>query len=68
MFGKIGSKVRSWRKYRETYDELMQLSNRELDDIGITRGGNSIHCPGITAGNEIAGSVLLPRIPRRAVG
>jgi uncharacterized protein YjiS (DUF1127 family) len=29
---------RTWRKYRETYDELMRLSNRDLTDIGIKRG------------------------------
>jgi uncharacterized protein YjiS (DUF1127 family) len=29
---------RTWRKYRETYDELMRLSNRDLTDIGIRRG------------------------------
>ena len=29
---------RTWRKYRETYDELMRLSNRDLSDIGIKRG------------------------------
>ena len=29
---------RTWRKYRETYDELMRLSNRDITDIGIKRG------------------------------
>ena len=29
---------RAWRKYRDTYDELMLLSNRDLTDIGIKRG------------------------------
>jgi uncharacterized protein YjiS (DUF1127 family) len=29
---------RTWRKYRETYDELMRLSTRDLTDIGIRRG------------------------------
>jgi uncharacterized protein YjiS (DUF1127 family) len=28
---------RSWRKYRETYNELMRLSPRELQDLGIAR-------------------------------
>lgn len=27
----------SWRKYRETYNELMRLSPRELHDLGIAR-------------------------------
>ena len=28
---------RNWRRYRETVNELSRLTNRELDDIGITR-------------------------------
>lgn len=28
----------SWRKYRETCVELNRLSERELRDIGMTRG------------------------------
>jgi uncharacterized protein YjiS (DUF1127 family) len=28
----------SWRKYRETCVELNRLSERELSDIGMTRG------------------------------
>ena len=28
---------RNWRRYRETVNELGRLSNRELDDLGITR-------------------------------
>lgn len=28
----------SWRKYRETCEELEKLSERELSDIGLTRG------------------------------
>ncbi|MBB5754655.1 uncharacterized protein YjiS (DUF1127 family) [Prosthecomicrobium pneumaticum] len=29
--------LRNWRKYRETYNELTRLSNRELADLGIAR-------------------------------
>lgn len=29
---------RNWRRYRETVNELGRLSNRELNDIGISRG------------------------------
>ena len=29
---------RNWRRYRETVNELSRLSNRELSDLGITRG------------------------------
>lgn len=28
---------RNWRRYRETVSELSRLSNRELNDLGITR-------------------------------
>jgi uncharacterized protein YjiS (DUF1127 family) len=29
---------RAWRKYRDTHDALMRLSNRDLADIGMKRG------------------------------
>jgi uncharacterized protein YjiS (DUF1127 family) len=32
------SSYKNWRKYRETYSELMRLTTRELDDLGINRG------------------------------
>jgi uncharacterized protein YjiS (DUF1127 family) len=38
MFDTLVNRYRTWRKYRSTYEELMKLSNRELDDLGITRG------------------------------
>jgi uncharacterized protein YjiS (DUF1127 family) len=28
----------AWRKYRDAVRELSQLSDRELDDIGVPRG------------------------------
>lgn len=28
----------NWRRYRETVNELSQLSTRELNDLGISRG------------------------------
>ncbi len=28
---------RTWRRYRDTVNELSRLSNRELTDLGITR-------------------------------
>lgn len=37
MFETLVGQFRNWRKYRSTYDELMSLSNRELDDLGISR-------------------------------
>ncbi|SKA37618.1 DUF1127 domain-containing protein [Consotaella salsifontis] len=27
----------SWRRYRETFNELNRLSQRDLDDLGIAR-------------------------------
>jgi uncharacterized protein YjiS (DUF1127 family) len=29
---------RNWRRYRDTVSELNRLSNRELNDLGISRG------------------------------
>jgi uncharacterized protein YjiS (DUF1127 family) len=37
MTNRLVSTYRSWRKYRETYNELMRLTQRELDDLGINR-------------------------------
>ena len=34
----ISEKLTAWRRYREAMRELAQLSDRELDDIGIRRG------------------------------
>ena len=33
----IIQKVRRWRKVQNTVNELSQLSDRELDDLGISR-------------------------------
>jgi uncharacterized protein YjiS (DUF1127 family) len=33
----ILSKLRAYLRYRETVRELSQLSDRELDDLGISR-------------------------------
>jgi len=30
--------IRSWNRVRQTRNELYGLSNRELDDLGISRG------------------------------
>jgi uncharacterized protein YjiS (DUF1127 family) len=34
----ITEKLNAWRRYREAIRELSQLSDRELEDIGIRRG------------------------------
>ena len=38
MTNKLVTTYRAWRKYRETYNELMSLSRRDLADVGIHRG------------------------------
>jgi uncharacterized protein YjiS (DUF1127 family) len=38
MANRLVTTYRHWRKYRETYNELMRLSTRELHDLGISRG------------------------------
>jgi uncharacterized protein YjiS (DUF1127 family) len=43
MTNRFVASYRSWRKYRETYNELMRLSPRELQDLGIAR----VDIPGI---------------------
>jgi uncharacterized protein YjiS (DUF1127 family) len=37
MSNRIVNSYKAWRKYRETYKELMQLSARDLADVGIRR-------------------------------
>jgi uncharacterized protein YjiS (DUF1127 family) len=37
-FKTITEKLATWRRYRDAVRELSQLSDRELDDIGIRRG------------------------------
>jgi uncharacterized protein YjiS (DUF1127 family) len=37
MTNRLVLTYRNWRKYRMTYNELMRLSTRELDDLGINR-------------------------------
>jgi uncharacterized protein YjiS (DUF1127 family) len=34
----ITEKLNAWRRYRDAVRELTQLSDRELNDIGIRRG------------------------------
>ena len=35
---RIAKACRTWRRYRDNYNELMRLSDRDLWDIGVTRG------------------------------
>jgi len=37
MNNKLVNTYKAWRKYRETYNELMRLSSRDLADLGIVR-------------------------------
>ena len=37
IFTSIAQKLESWRRYRASVRELQQLSDRELNDLGIIR-------------------------------
>ncbi|WP_150524573.1 DUF1127 domain-containing protein [Roseibium sediminis] len=37
MLDSVVRSYRNWKRYRATYDELSRLSNRELNDLGISR-------------------------------
>lgn len=37
MFDTVVKNYRQWRTYRETVGELSRLSNRDLNDLGISR-------------------------------
>ena len=43
MTNRLVASYRNWRRYRQTYNELMRLSPRELQDLGIAR----VEIPGI---------------------
>ena len=34
----ISKRLRSWNRYRATVRELSQLTDRDLNDLGISRG------------------------------
>ena len=34
---RLVNSYRNWRRYRETYNELTRLTDRELADLGINR-------------------------------
>ncbi|WP_434051951.1 MAG: DUF1127 domain-containing protein [Roseibium sp.] len=38
MIDAVVRKYNNWKRFRQTYDELSSLTNRELDDLGIARG------------------------------
>lgn len=37
MLDNVVKNYRQWRNYRDTVDELNRLSNRDLNDLGISR-------------------------------
>ncbi|CTQ55664.1 hypothetical protein LP7551_04210 [Roseibium album] len=37
MIDTVVRKYNTWKRFRQTYDELSMLSNRELTDLGIAR-------------------------------
>ena len=38
LFRALADKFRAWLRYREAVNELSQLSDEELHDIGVSRG------------------------------
>src|ERR1700722_6889728 len=61
----ISEKLAAWRRYRDAVRELSQLSNRELDDIGIRRGDIEFIVRRSVASQVSAGS-RDPKKPSRA--
>lgn len=43
MLDNVVRKYQNWKRFRTTYDELSQLSNRELNDLGIGRADIARH-------------------------
>ena len=37
MANRLVDNYRAWRRYRQTYGELSRLTDRELDDLGLSR-------------------------------
>jgi len=37
MIKQFAKKYNAWRSYKRTFNELYNLSNAELDDIGVAR-------------------------------
>ena len=35
---RVQAELRKYKSYRETYDQLMKLTDKELKDLGISRG------------------------------
>ena len=42
MIDAVVKNYRQWRNFRDTVDELNRLSNRDLNDLGISRGDISV--------------------------
>ena len=45
----ITEKLSAWRRYREAVRELSQLTDRELEDIGVRRGDIPFIAAGVFA-------------------
>ncbi|WP_153769290.1 DUF1127 domain-containing protein [Labrenzia sp. CE80] len=46
MFDTVVRKFQNWKRFRTAYEELNQLSNRELNDLGISRADIARHARG----------------------
>ncbi len=67
----VVSKISSYLEYRRTYDVLSGMTDRELDDIGITRGDIADvargYDPRPQAQARVAGDALAQRLALAAV-
>jgi uncharacterized protein YjiS (DUF1127 family) len=43
LFKSLAQKLDAWRRYREAVNELSQLSDHQLHDIGVSRGEIDIY-------------------------
>ena len=72
MSNRLVTTYRAWRKYRETYNELMRLSSRDLADLGITPlrdpERSRASRPHSSKHNSSPPGAFLPRFPERHGG
>lgn len=48
MIDSFVRKFQNWQRYRATFSELSKLSNRELNDLGISRADIERHARAAT--------------------
>jgi len=60
MIDTVVRKFNNWKRFRQTYDELSNLSNRELDDLGIARADIARYARMSAIKVSRSGDILLP--------